>query len=141
MYQCNRGEGGATGDRQDKGGTPQGVFNPTDAQYEVVTVLQFTFPFSSLASTQPHLILSSPRNHLTTPPSRHLVTSPPHRLATLSPHHRLVTSLPQPHLNLALALVSSHPHPCLTPIFILDLNLVSSSSHLLSPNTPEYSLS
>ena len=34
-YQCNRGEGGATGDRKDEGGTPQGVFNPTDTQYEV----------------------------------------------------------------------------------------------------------
>ena len=105
------------------------------------SVLQFTFPFSSLASTQPHLILSSPCNHLTTLPSRHLITSPPRHLVTLSPHHRLVTSLPRPHLDLALALVLSCPCPCLTPVFILDFDLVSTSSRSPSPYTPELSLS
>ena len=129
MYQCNRGEGGATGDRQDKGGTPQGVFNPTDAQYEVVTVLQFTFPFSSLASTQSHLILSSPRNHHPAVPSPqppcHPVTLSPYHLITLSPCHLLTSPLRHKH--------SPSRHPIDLSLYCPRLVLVPASS-LSSPS-------
>ena len=129
-------------------------------------MLQFTVPFSSLASTQPHLILSSPRNHLTTPPSRHLITSPPCCLDTLTPCHltalppcHLITSSPR-HLitttswhspprhpivlstyhSIVLILSSPHLHPRL--ILILILASSSSSPHprpvLISSPISEY---
>ena len=105
---------------------------------EGAMMLQFTFPFSSLTSTQPHLILSSPRNHLTTPPSHHLITSPPCCLVTLSPHHlaalspcHLVTSSLPCHL-----VTSTSPQPRPRPHLILILISPSSSSLTLISSHP-----
>ena len=78
---------------------------------EAGPMLQFTFPFSSLASTQPHLILSSPRHH-TTLPLHHLTTSLPRHLVTLSPHHPVTLSPCHP-ITLSpyhLATFSHHHH-------------------------------
>ena len=110
-----------------------------------------TGSYRHLITLSPHYLATSSPCHLVTQSPSHLTTSLPCHLVTLTPSSSprprpcpdldldLVLTLPsssprpRPHLALALVLSLSSPGPRLV--------LVYSSSRLLIPYTPEYSLS
>ena len=118
--------------------------------------LLFPFPLSHVHSALPGLISLI---YLVTWSSCHLVTLSPCHLVTLSPYHPITSSLVSPlhHVTPHLDTLSPGPHPHIILTFVLilsltrpclDLDLTTSLSSpcpyldlLLSPYTPEYSLS